>query len=150
MSELEEIPRSADFKRCYGCGEENARGLRLRFALDRAAGRVIARYAPSPDLAGYGRMAHGGVIATLLDEAMGWALWGVAQRLGVTLELRVRYHRPVFTEREVEIHGWVADRSDELATVRAELRDKRGRVLADGEGAFKFVPLERVRDAPAD
>lgn len=147
MSSLEEIPRSEDFTRCYGCGEANAQGLRLRFALDRAAGKVVARWSPPAHFAGYRKMAHGGVIAAMLDEAMGWALWGLEQRFGVTHHLDMRFHRPVLVEREVEILGWVEGTDDAGAKIRAEVRDRRQRLVAEALGEFRFVGGDKIRDA---
>ena len=71
--ELDEIPTSDDFTHCYGCGADNEHGLNLTFGLDAEAERVVASWIPPSHFAGYRRMLHGGVIASMLDEGMGWA-----------------------------------------------------------------------------
>ncbi len=151
MSEsLVPIPTSDDFRKCYGCGPDNHAGLRLVFARepgpDGAPGRVVATWSPPETTGGYGRIVHGGVVATLLDEAMGWALWGLTGSLGMTRELTVRYRRPVIVGRQVTIDGRVAARDERGATVEARVLDVRGRVAAEGTGQFTFVSADRVRD----
>jgi len=146
VTELQPIPRSDAFRRCYGCGPANERGLRLHFDLDRAARQVVATWTPPPETAGYGRMVHGGVVAALVDEAMGWALWGLEQRVGVTAHLDLSYRRPALVGRPLTIVGWVEEAGQRGATVRAEVRDKRGRAAAAAAGDFRFIAPERVRD----
>ena len=144
---LEPIERSADFERCYGCGRENERGFQLLFRRDPAARKVVARWTPPPHVAGYGRMLHGGAIATLLDEAMGWALWGLEGRFGVTQHLDVRFQRPILVGKEATIVGWIEATEPGGATIRAQVHDKRGRVTADATGAFRFIGGDKVRDS---
>ncbi len=143
----EPIETSANFQRCYGCGPENPKGLGLRFQRDPEAGRVVASWSPPPHFAGYKSMAHGGVIATLLDEAMGWALWGLEGKFGVTQGLELRFQRPLRVERQATVLGWVEALEGRDATLRAEVRDARGRLVASGKGAFRLIGGEKVRDA---
>ncbi len=146
MSELSPIPRSPEFVRCYGCGAANELGLRLDFRLDAANQRVEARFHPAGAFAGYKKMVHGGVIATLLDEGMGWALWGIAQKTGVTRELRVRYARPVMIEHEYLVRGWIERIDGDSAVVRATVEDSRGRLAAEGTGEWSLIAPAKVRD----
>ena len=82
----------------------------------------------------------------MLDEAMGWALWGLARRVGVTREMVVRFHRPIVIEKPYRILGRIERMDDAAATVLAEVRDARDRLAADGTGEFTFISLDKVRD----
>lgn len=146
MTDLAPIPRSAEFVRCYGCGPANEHGLRLDFHLDEANRRVEARWRPAAHFAGYKTMVHGGIIATMIDEGMGWALWGLAQKTGVTRELKVRYLRPVLTSQEYVIHGWVERVEESYAVVRSSVSDARGRVAAEGSAEWALISADKVRD----
>lgn len=146
MDDLEPIDRSDDFRRCYGCGPDNERGLRLDFRRDPSQKRVVARWTPPDHLGGFGRIVHGGAISTALDEAMGWALWGLTGGLGVTRELKVRFLRPVLVRREMTVVGWIGAQEGKTTTILAELRDARERVAAAGEGTFVAISAERVKD----
>ncbi len=146
MSGLLPISRSPEFMRCYGCGPANQHGLRLEFGLDERERRVEARWTPAGDFAGYKTMVHGGVIATMLDEGMGWALWGLAQKTGVTRELKIRFLRPVVIDHEYRVHGWVERSDDTLAVVRSAVLDGRGRVAAEATGEWALISPDKVRD----
>ena len=56
---------------CFGCGDNNPIGLRLRFAY--AGNGVEASFTPSAEHQGFHDVVHGGIISTVLDEAMAWA-----------------------------------------------------------------------------
>jgi acyl-coenzyme A thioesterase PaaI-like protein len=56
---------------CFGCGGANNSGMKLTFEQDNAKRRIIGRFVLGERYQGGGGMAHGGIIATLLDEAMG-------------------------------------------------------------------------------
>jgi hypothetical protein len=56
---------------CFGCGGANESGMRLTFALDTEERRASGKFVLGKRYAGGAGFAHGGVIAILLDEAMG-------------------------------------------------------------------------------
>ena len=104
-------------RRCFGCGELNSDGLQLRFVPD-AEGAVRARFAVPPRYQSWAGVVHGGVVALLLDEAVGWAAWH-AGKPGVTARLEVRYRQPLRVGEEVEICGRVDRERRSLAYVSA-------------------------------
>ncbi len=138
----EAIPRPARFTRCYGCGQENALGLKLDFA--REGDAVVATFVPAPDHGGYGRVLHGGVTSTLIDEAFGWTIFGLLGRLGMTTELHVTYSAPLFCGEAATIRGSIERHDEREAIVRAIVTDPRGRVAAEGRGTLRFVSLRAV------
>ena len=68
----EERPNPA--KLCFACGDENARGLHMHFSI--ANERAVAAFSVPDYMQGFPGQAHGGAVATMLDEAMGWAVYG--------------------------------------------------------------------------
>lgn len=91
-------------RRCFGCGELNEEGLRLAFSQPDAGGVVRARFVVPARYQSWAGVVHGGIVALLLDEAVGWAAWH-AGRPGVTGRLEVRYREPLRVGEEVEICG---------------------------------------------
>ena len=91
--------------RCFGCGRLNEDGLRLQFEPG-PDGVVRARFAVPDRFQSWAGMVHGGMVALMLDEAVGWAAWH-AGRPGVTGRLEVRYRQPLRLGEEVEIAGRV-------------------------------------------
>ena len=128
--------RTDPAKLCFGCGGENHRGLGLKFRLE--DGRAVAQFTPSLDLQGYPGIVHGGVLACVLDEAMGWATYWQG-RWGMTARMTTRFRRPVPLEEPLTATGWVVRDRGRILTVQSELRSAEGRLLAQAEGTFVRV-----------
>lgn len=122
---------------CFACGEENPLGLHLRFVY--GEGRAEATFVAERAHQGYPGLLHGGLVATLLDEAMAHAViasYGPA----VTGELRVRLRGGgVPLGRTLRLRGWVNARRGRLVLAEAHLCDEVGTLLAQGEGKFMLV-----------
>ena len=96
---------------------------------------MVAQLTIPARLQGWRGVAHGGIVSTVLDEAMAHAL-GAAGFLGVTGEITVRYRRPVPTGVPVTVVGRVLERRRNLAELSAELSDADGAVLASARARF--------------
>jgi len=83
-----------------------------------SSGVVRARFAVPARYQSWAGVVHGGIVALLLDEAVGWAAWH-AGRPGVTGRLEVRYRQPLEVGEEVEICGRVDRTRRSLAYVSA-------------------------------
>ena len=102
---------------CFGCGSQNPEGLQLEFTPG-PDGIARARFAVPPRFQSWSGIVHGGMIALMLDEAVGWAAWH-AGKPGVTGRLEVRYRQPLRLGEEVEICGQVDRLRRTLAYVNA-------------------------------
>src|SRR5437762_2553943 len=89
-SVFEKLP---NFERCFVCGDKNAAGLAVRFQTD--GERVRTTFTPREAQMGYRGITHGGVLAALLDETMGWAPVLLYRRFCVSVEITVQYLKPV-------------------------------------------------------
>jgi uncharacterized protein (TIGR00369 family) len=118
---------------CYACGEKNDRGLHMEFR--REGDRAVCDYTPCEYQQGYPGRMHGGLVATLIDEAMGWAVYG-ARQWGATARLNVRFRRPVGLDQRLRVDAWITHNRARLIELRSEVRDERGTLLAEGEGTF--------------
>ena len=135
---------------CFGCGDDNPAGLHLKFFIDEQ-GRVLCRFHLAAQFQGPPGHAHGGIIATLLDEAM-----SKANRrrniVAMTRHMSVDYLRPVPLESNLVLEGWS---ESDLGSTRkhrccAELRDASGTVLASATGIFVEVTAEMLRRHQGD
>jgi uncharacterized protein (TIGR00369 family) len=128
---------------CFGCGGANDFGMKLTFEQDNAKRKIVGRFVLGPRYQGGGGMAHGGIIATLLDEAMG----KVSRFRGVkavTAELTVEYLKPVVVENGIFVE---AHEEEQLQKGRnlfhvGEIRNAAGEILARGRGRFVIVGQE--------
>ena len=129
---------------CFGCGEQNPCGLRLAFATTEEG--VRASFTPRPQDQGFLGVVHGGIVSTLLDEAMAWAAFG-RSLWAVTGKLDVRFRRPVEVGVEVVVSGSVlAVRGRLVDTVGEVRRTADNELLAQGTGLFVLVPESRARE----
>lgn len=124
---------------CFGCGQANADGLRLR-SYDGGDG-VVARFMPWPQHDNGLGYLNGGIIATVLDchgaaavmleaERREWPALGGAALPYVTAGIEVAYLRPSPLTESVELHGEVVDAQEAEIRVRVELRwDDRPRAV---------------------
>ena len=119
---------------CFACGAANPIGLGLVFS--RVGEEVWAEFTPTPWHQGYEGLIHGGIIATLLDEAMAHAL--LAQGIqGVTARLAVRFIAPLATGVRVRVRGWIEANRRRLVEARSEIIPAEGgKPIAEAEALF--------------
>jgi acyl-coenzyme A thioesterase PaaI-like protein len=131
----EYLPHSSG---CFLCGDENRCGVQTRFFVE--GDTVRARLRLPSHFNGYLNTAHGGVLAGLLDETMGWAatVFGGKQVFYVTGELTVKYLAPVPVEEEIEIICRLVKDAGRIAFSEGELLCQ-GQVRLRAKG--KFIPL---------
>jgi uncharacterized protein (TIGR00369 family) len=130
------MSREATPRMCYACGADNDHGLRMEFR--REGDRTVCDFDPADFQQGYPGRMHGGVVSTMIDEAMGWAVYH-AKKWGTTARLAVRYRRPVRLDVRLRVEAWVTNVRHRLIELRAEIRDEAGQLLADGEGTYMLL-----------
>jgi acyl-coenzyme A thioesterase PaaI-like protein len=127
---------------CFGCGRQNPIGLKLTFFED--GEQVWAPWTPCHEHQGYEGIVHGGLITTVLDEVMGWAIY-VRKLWAVTGSMNIHFRKPVQIGEPLTARAWVASVSGRKVDVRAELRrDSDGQLLADATALFIRVPEEQA------
>jgi acyl-coenzyme A thioesterase PaaI-like protein len=89
---------------------------------------------------------HGGVLSTVLDEAMSKAI--IAQGMeAFTVELRVRFKQKLRTGETVQIRGWVVERHKRRITAEASLCSSAGGEHAHAWGVFLLPPRSSAATA---
>ncbi len=127
---------------CFACGKKNPCGLKLTFKFEN--GKTISRFSLKNIYQGWQNIAHGGIVATILDEAMAWAV----MRLGisaVTAKLNVRYKHPTPIGESLKVIGEVIRQEGRALQTRAELLDERNMLLAEAEAVYMEVGSEVFR-----
>jgi len=123
---------------CFGCGGANAGGMKLTFEQDNANRRVVGRFVLGERYQGGGGFAHGGIIALLLDEAMG-KVCRFREVRAVTADLTVEYLKPVKVESEIVVEGYETEMQGRNLFLAGEIRNEAGDVLARGKGRFVVI-----------
>jgi len=128
---------------CFGCGPDNPEGMRLRFTLDEARKTFVCRVKLSHRYVGPPGHAHGGVIATMLDEAMG-KVNQLRHVIALTKEMTVEYLKPVPLGKPLIVEGHERSVRGRVHTNVAEVRDQQGTVLARSIGKFIAIDPEKM------
>ncbi len=137
---LTELPLQQNSLHCFACGLDNGFGLKMRFFIARP-GVVVTRYRIPRHFQGYPGMAHGGVVATMLDELVGRAIMSQDEgRFRVTARLEVRYRRPIPVEVPLDLKGEVVKVHGRLGKARAELRLPDGTLAAEAQATLVDLP----------
>jgi uncharacterized protein (TIGR00369 family) len=124
--------------KCFGCGGNNAGGMKLTFEQDNVNRRIIGRFVLGERYQGGAGFAHGGIIAVLLDEAMG-KVCRFREVRAVTAELTVEYLKPVSVEKEIIVEGHELEQKGRNLFLAGEIRNAEGEVLARGRGRFVVI-----------
>ncbi len=130
---LTPFPHTAQ-NRCFGCGPANPGGLKLEFQLD-ADGSVTCSTIVSNAFEGHPGFLHGGIIATLLDEAMSKAVRAKGLT-AMTRHLEIDYRRPVPSAVLIRIEGSVVRGEGRKHWTEAKIFAPDQSVLAQGKGLF--------------
>ena len=137
-----------DTNRCVGCGAANEAGMKLAFELDFDDRHARGRFILGANYAGGGGFAHGGIIAVVLDEAMG-KLSRLAEEKAVTAEMNIEYRKPVPVDKEIVVEGWQEEEKGRNRFRVAEIRDSQGNLLVRGKGRFVVVTPAHFTEANA-
>jgi uncharacterized protein (TIGR00369 family) len=129
---------------CFGCGGANPRGMQLAFEQDDARQRIVGRFRLGEEYQGGSGFLHGGIIALLLDEAMGKAARFHAED-AVTAELRVEYKKPIRANTDIVVEGFVTRRDGRQLYHEGEIRNEAGDLLARGEGRFVIIDRKKYQ-----
>ena len=128
---------------CFGCGKDNPQGMRLKFVHDEAGKRFVAHFRLGRRFTGPPRHAHGGIIALILDEAMSKSS-KLRNVLAPTMELTVRYLKPVPLGERLTASGWEVRVRGREHLRAAEIRNQSDELLATARGKFKAVDVDRM------
>ena len=113
----------ADDRRCFACGPDNAEGMQLTFEYGDGSARAV--FLPKRRFAGWTTILHGGILATLLDEAMAHAAIAAGVR-AVTGRLEVRFRKAAPIDRPLIADGKVESRRGRLLTLSASVTGEDG------------------------
>ena len=129
---------------CFACGSLNTHGIQL--ALHAEGGRCWTELELDRRFEGWEGIAHGGIVCTILDEVMAWALVD-SDNWGVTARMQVDFKRPVPIGRRIRGEGRVVDIRRRLVRAEGVLVDAMdGTVLARAEGTYMAAPDARKRE----
>jgi uncharacterized protein (TIGR00369 family) len=122
-------PNLEDDHYCFVCGEKNPAGLNLKFSLKQ--GKVLTEFTPQKIYQGYKDIVHGGIISTVVDEAM----VKVALMQGmpaVTAEITVRFRNPLMAGEKAIVEAKITKVNRKIIETTAVVKKADGTPVAEG------------------
>jgi len=128
---------------CFGCGKNNPEGMRLKFTYDEERDCFVCRFRLGKRYTGPPGHCHGGIIATILDEAMG-KVNKLHHVIALTSEIKVQYLKPVPLNKPLRVESTEVKVSGRKHINMAEILNQKGEVLARSEGLFIAIDPKRM------
>jgi uncharacterized protein (TIGR00369 family) len=127
---------------CFGCGQNNPIGMKLRFVKD---GETIrAEFTPDKMHQGWPGMLHGGILACLLDEAMSNIAYATGNTT-MTATIDIRWRQPVKVEVPLVVTAWITRHRKKIIETASKVTLKDGTIIAEGT-AKQFVAENLAED----
>lgn len=125
---------------CFVCGRKNPRGLYMTF-YDNGADEVFADYAVPDVYQGYPGVVHGGVVAAMLDEAVGRvAMITDHHHFMMSVRLEVKYRLPVPTQTSLRVVGRIVRLRGRLGRAEGKIILPDGTIAAEAAMTLADVP----------
>ncbi len=121
--------------KCFVCGAKNPNGLKLSFEIDKEKQALKTTFIASPTFQGWDGIVHGGIISTLLDEAMAKLVHELGFK-SVTASLEIRFKKPAPILEPLHVFGTVTEVGKRLIRAKAHVAKEDGTVLATGISTF--------------
>jgi len=129
--------------RCFVCGPDNPDGMKLHFIYDKERNCFVCRFRLGKRYTGPPGHCHGGIIATILDEAMG-KVNKLRQVIAVTSEMTVNYLKPVPLHQPLRVESREVKVEGRRHINKAEILNEKSEVLARSQGLFIAIDPHRM------
>jgi len=128
---------------CFVCGPDNPEGMHLDFTLDEPRRTFVCHFTLGKRYTGPPGHCHGGIIATILDDAMG-KVNRLRDVVAVTREMTVEYLKPVPLEKPLRVEGREVSVHGRQHINAAEILNEKNEVLARSKGIFIAIDPEKI------
>ena len=117
--------------------------MHLKFTFDREHKRFVSNFRLNERFTGPPGHCHGGIIATILDDAMS-KLNKLRDVVAATAELNITYLKPVPLRKPLRVESRELRKSGRTLIRTAEIFDEYGTLLAAGRGVFVIINPSQV------
>lgn len=140
------IRKQQNSKNCLVCGLENEFGLKTSF-YELENGELVALFKPVDEFQGYPGRLHGGMAGAVLDEAIGRAILIHNENMwGVTVELNLKYHKPIPLNEELRAVGRITKNTKRIFEGIGEILLNNGDVAVSAHGKYIKMPITQITD----
>ncbi|MHC1726794.1 MAG: PaaI family thioesterase [Syntrophobacteraceae bacterium] len=139
---LKELPLRENHN-CFGCSPTNVYGLRMKFFTDEKS--LFSWVTVPRHLCGWDNLVHGGVLATILDETMGWTAIHFLKKLTLTKAMTVEFLKTVYVGEDLRAEGRVLEiTSKREAVLEGYLYKGDNKLCVKSTGTFRLFTAESI------
>jgi acyl-coenzyme A thioesterase PaaI-like protein len=131
---------------CMVCGRDNPWSLKARF-YELEGAELLGIFQPLEVHQSYPARLHGGIASAILDETIGRAAAITdPDTFGVTVELTIRFRKPVPLDAEIRAIGRITRDSNRLYEGTGEIVLADGTVAVEASGKYLKMPIDQIAD----
>ena len=120
---------------CFGCSRDSPIGLHMEFFED--GDDIISFWRPQEHFQGWVGTMHGGILATIMDEAAGWVVTRKLQTAGMTTKLELRFKHPVLSsDSQLTIKAHITEKKHNMVFISVLLFDSNGVVCVEADAVY--------------
>jgi uncharacterized protein (TIGR00369 family) len=127
---------------CFGCGKNNPIGMKLNFI--KAGDAIRAEFTPDKMHQGWPGLLHGGIVMTLLDEAMSNIAYATGQTT-LTARMEVTWRQPVKVAEPLVVTAWITRQRKKIIETAGKVTLKDGTIIAEST-AKQFIAENAAED----
>lgn len=144
------VRKQENCRNCLVCGLKNDKGLKASF-FELENGEIVAIFKPGDLHQSYPGRLHGGMASAILDETIGRAIMINNKNIwGVTVELTLKYRKPVPLNEELKVVGRITRDTSRLFEGSGEILLKNGDVAVSAVGKYMKLPIEKIANFDDD
>ena len=128
---------------CFACGKNNTEGMHLKFTYDEERDCFVCRFRLGKRYTGPPGHCHGGIIATILDEAMG-KVNKLRHVVALTSQITVNYLKPVPLNKPLRVESKEVQVKGRQHINMAEILNQKGEALARSRGLFIAIDPHKM------
>lgn len=123
---------------CFICDNDgsNPRSLHLKLLWDEVTQEVRIPCKPDDSWCGFDNVVHGGLAASVLDEAMGWVVRMVLGEWAFTADCHIRYKKALQPDKEYLVVASIVENKGRTITAQAKLLDAEEQIAAQATATF--------------
>jgi acyl-coenzyme A thioesterase PaaI-like protein len=135
-----------DNHNCFGCSPHNSSGLKMEFYTNEKQDSVYSWLTIPDHVCGWGNLVHGGIVTTILDEAMGWASVIVLKKLILTKTMSVDFFKPIFVKQEICVVGNILEVvNNREVVVQAAIYDCNQKLSAKSSSTVSLFTIAGIK-----
>lgn len=144
------LKKQTNSKMCIICGMDNELGVKAPF-YEMEDNSVVSVFKYKEVHQSYPGRVHGGMITSMLDEIAARAIWITHPDIwGVTINLNIKYRRPVPYDETLYAIGKIIDDKSRTFKGVGVIENEQGEILAEVEAAYMKLPLDKISDVSHD